>query len=101
MERHETETSRKIHQMKSGIWHHKKVQENKNYSGEARVLLRDKPQCMAEPHPASPIDNLTVNKDRNKSSCTNVGIKAETLIYGVWKDARLRTLDENLPSQEQ
>ena len=29
-----------------------------------------------------------------KSSCTNVGIKAETLIYAVWKDARLRTLDE-------
>ena len=29
-----------------------------------------------------------------KSPCTNVGIKAETLIYAVWKDVRLRTLDE-------
>ena len=88
------------------IWNlaHKKVQENKNYSGEAQKHYNPlkgiiKCPCGQTSMYGSPSSSITYRclsriKIGIKSPCTNVGIKAETLIYAVWKDVRLRTLDE-------
>ena len=88
------------------IWNlaHKKVQENKNYSGEAQKHYNPLKGIIKCPCGQTSMSGRTSScityrcldriKMGIKSSCTNVGIKAETLIYAVWKDARLRTLDE-------
>ena len=88
------------------IWNlaHKKVQENKNYSGEAQkhynplkgIIKCPCGQTSMYGRTSSCITYRCLDRIKMgiKSSCTNVGIKAETLIYAVWKDARLRTLDE-------
>lgn len=88
------------------IWNlaHKKVQENKNYSGEAQKHYNPLKGIIKCPCGQTSMYGRTSScityrcfdriKMGIKSSCTNVGIKAETLIYAVWKDARLRTLDE-------
>ena len=88
------------------IWNlaHKKVQENKNYSGEAQKHynpLKDIIKCPCGQtsmygRTSSCITYRCLDRIKMgiKSPCTNVGIKAETLIYAVWKDVRLRTLDE-------
>ena len=87
------------------IWNlaHKKVQENKNYSGEAQkhynplkgIIKCPCGQTSMYGRTSSCITYRCLDRIKMgiKSSCTNVGIKAETLIYAVWKDARLRTLD--------
>lgn len=88
------------------IWNlaHKKVQENKNYSGEAQkhynplkgIIKCPCGQTSMYGRTSSCITYRCLDRIKMgiKSSCTNVGIKAETLIYAVWKDVRLRTLDE-------
>ena len=88
------------------IWNlaHKKVQENKNYSGEAQkhynplkgIIKCPCGQTSMYGRTSSCITYRCLDRIKMgiKSPCTNVGIKAETLIYAVWKDARLRTLDE-------
>ena len=88
------------------IWNlaHKKVQENKNYSGEAQkhynplkgIIKCPCGQTSMYGRTSSCITYRCLDRIKMgiKSSCTNVGIKGETLIYAVWKDARLRTLDE-------
>lgn len=88
------------------IWNlaHKKVQENKNYSGEAQKHYNPLKGIIKCPCGQTSMYSRTSScityrcldriKMGSKSSCTNVGIKAETLIYAVWKDVRLRTLDE-------
>ena len=88
------------------IWNlaHKKVQENKNYSGEAQKHYNPlkgiikcpcgQPSMYGRTSSCITYRCLDRIKMGIKSPCTNVGIKAETLIYAVWKDVRLRTLDE-------
>ena len=88
------------------IWNlaHKKVQENKNYSGEAQkhynplkgIIKCPCGQTSRYGRTSSCITYRCLDRIKMgiKSPCTNVGIKAETLIYAVWKDVRLRTLDE-------
>ena len=88
------------------IWNlaHKKVQENKNYSGEAQkhynplkgIIKCTCGQTSMYGRTSSCITYRCLDRIKMgiKSPCTNVGIKAETLIYAVWKDVRLRTLDE-------
>lgn len=88
------------------IWNlaHKKVQENKNYSGEAQKHYNPLKGIIKCPCGQTSMYSRTSScityrcldriKMGSKSSCTNIGIKAETLIYAVWKDVRLRTLDE-------
>lgn len=88
------------------IWNlaHKKVQENKNYSGEAQKHYNPLKGIVKCPCGQTSMYGRTSScityrcldriKMGIKSPCTNVGIKAETLIYAVWKDVRLRTLDE-------
>lgn len=88
------------------IWNlaHKKVQENKNYSGEAQkhynplkgIIKCPCGQTSMYSRTSSCITYRCLDRIKMgiKSPCTNVGIKAETLIYAVWKDVRLRTLDE-------
>ena len=88
------------------IWNlaHKKVQENKNYSGEAQkhynplkgIIKCPCGQTSMYGRTSSCITYRCLDRIKMgiKSSCANVGIKAETLIYAVWKDVRLRTLDE-------
>lgn len=88
------------------IWNlaHKKVQENKNYSGEAQkhynplkgIIKCPCGQTSMYGRTSSCITYRCLDRIKMgiKSTCTNVGIKAETLIYAVWKDVRLRTLDE-------
>lgn len=88
------------------IWNlaHKKVQENKNYSGEAQKHYNPLKGIIKCPCGQTSMYGRTSScvtyrcldriKMGIKSPCTNVGIKAETLIYAVWKDVRLRTLDE-------
>ena len=88
------------------IWDlaHKKVQENKNYSGEAQkhynplkgIIKCPCGQTSMYGRTSSCITYRCLDRIKMgiKSPCTNVGIKAETLIYAVWKDVRLRTLDE-------
>ena len=88
------------------IWNlaHKKVQENKNYSGEAQkhynplkgIIKCPCGQTSMYGRTSSCITYRCLDRIKMgiKSPCTNVGIKAETLIYEVWKDVRLRTLDE-------
>ena len=88
------------------IWNlaHKKVQENKNYSGEAQkhynplkgIIKCPCGQTSMYGRTSSCITYRCLDRIKMgiKSPCTNVGIKAETLIYAVWKDVRLRTLDE-------
>lgn len=88
------------------IWNlaHKKVQENKNYSGEAQKHYNPLKGIIKCPCGQTSMYGRTSScityrcldriKMEIKSPCTNVGIKAETLIYAVWKDVRLRTLDE-------
>lgn len=83
---------------------HKKVQENKNYSGEAQkhynplkgIIKCPCGQTSMYGRTSSCITYRCLDRIKMgiKSPCTNVGIKAETLIYAVWKDVRLRTLDE-------
>lgn len=89
------------------IWNlaHKKVQENKNYSGEAQkhynplkgIIKCPCGQTSMYSRTSSCITYRCLDRIKMgvKSSCTNVGIKADTLIYAVWKDVRLRTLDES------
>lgn len=88
------------------IWNlaHKKVQENKNYSGEAQkhynplkgIIKCPCGQTSMYGRTSSCITYRCLDRIKMgiKSPCTNVGIKAETLIYAVWKVVRLRTLDE-------
>lgn len=88
------------------IWNlaHKKVQENKNYNGEAQkhynplkgIIKCPCGQTSMYGRTSSCITYRCLDRIKMgiKSPCTNVGIKAETLIYAVWKDVRLRTLDE-------
>lgn len=88
------------------IWNlaHKKVQKNKNYSGEAQkhynplkgIIKCPCGQTSMYGRTSSCITYRCLDRIKMgiKSPCTNVGIKAETLIYAVWKDVRLRTLDE-------
>ncbi len=88
------------------IWNlaQKKVQENKNYSGEAQkhynplkgIIKCPCGQTSMYGRTSSCITYRCLDRIKMgiKSPCTNVGIKAETLIYAVWKDVRLRTLDE-------
>lgn len=88
------------------IWNlaHKKVQENKNYSGEAQkhynplkgIIKCPCGQTSMYGRTSSCITYRCLDRIKMgiKSPCTNVGIKAATLIYAVWKDVRLRTLDE-------
>lgn len=88
------------------IWNlaHKKVQENKNYSGEAQkhynplkgIIKCPCGQTSMYGRTSSCITYRCLDRIKMgiKSPCTNVSIKAETLIYAVWKDVRLRTLDE-------
>lgn len=88
------------------IWNlaHKKVQENKNYSGEAQkhynplkgIIKCPCGQTSMYGRTSSCITYRCLDRIKMgiKSPYTNVGIKAETLIYAVWKDVRLRTLDE-------
>lgn len=88
------------------IWNlaHKKVQENKNYSGEAQkhynplkgIIKCPCGQTSMYGRTSSCITYRCLDRIKMgiKSPCTNVGIKAETLIYAVWKDVRLRTLAE-------
>ncbi|RHK71835.1 recombinase family protein [Phocaeicola vulgatus] len=88
------------------IWNlaHKKVQENKNYSGEAQkhynplkgIIKCPCGQTSMYGRTSSCITYRCLDRIKMgiKSPCANVGIKAETLIYAVWKDVRLRTLDE-------
>lgn len=88
------------------IWNlaHKKVQEDKNYSGEAQkhynplkgIIKCPCGQTSMYGRTSSCITYRCLDRIKMgiKSPCTNVGIKAETLIYAVWKDVRLRTLDE-------
>lgn len=88
------------------IWNlaHKKVQENKNYSGEAQkhynplkgIIKCPCGQTSMYGRTSSCITYRCLDRIKMgiKSPCTDVGIKAETLIYAVWKDVRLRTLDE-------
>ena len=88
------------------IWNlaHKKVQDNKNYSGEAQkhynplkgIIKCPCGQTSMYGRTSSCITYRCLDRIKMgiKSPCTNVGIKAETLIYAVWKDVRLRTLDE-------
>lgn len=88
------------------IWNlaHKKVQENKNYSGEAQkhynplkgIIKCPCGQTSMYGRTSSCITYRCLDRIKMgiKSPCINVGIKAETLIYAVWKDVRLRTLDE-------
>ena len=88
------------------IWNlaRKKVQENKNYSGEAQkhynplkgIIKCPCGQTSMYGRTSSCITYRCLDRIKMgiKSPCTNVGIKAETLIYAVWKDVRLRTLDE-------
>ena len=88
------------------IWNlaHKKVQENKNYSGEAQkhynplkgIIKCPCGQTSMYGRTSSCITYRCLDRIKMgiKSPCTNVGIKPETLIYAVWKDVRLRTLDE-------
>ena len=88
------------------IWNlaHKNVQENKNYSGEAQkhynplkgIIKCPCGQTSMYGRTSSCITYRCLDRIKMgiKSPCTNVGIKAETLIYAVWKDVRLRTLDE-------
>ena len=88
------------------IWNlaHKKVQENKNYSGEAQKHYNPLKGIIKCPCGQTSMYGRTTScityrcldriKMGIKSPCANVGIKAETLIYAVWKDVRLRTLDE-------
>lgn len=88
------------------IWNlaHKKVQENKNYSGEAQkhynplkgIIKCPCGQTSMYGRTSSCITYRCLDRIKMgiKSPCTNVGIKAETLIYAVWKDVKLRTLDE-------
>lgn len=88
------------------IWNlaHKKVQENKNYSGEAQkhynplkgIIKCPCGQTSMYGRTSSCITYRCLDRIKMgiKRPCTNVGIKAETLIYAVWKDVRLRTLDE-------
>ena len=88
------------------IWNlaHKKVQENKNYSGEAQkhynplkgIIKCPCGQTSMYGRTSSCITYRCLDRIKMgvKSPCTNVGKKAETLIYAVWKDVRLRTLDE-------
>lgn len=88
------------------IWNlaHKKVQENKNYRGEAQkhynplkgIIKCPCGQTSMYGRTSSCITYRCLDRIKMgiKSPCTNVGIKAETLIYAVWKDVRLRTLDE-------
>ena len=88
------------------IWNlaHKKVQETKNYSGEAQkhynplkgIIKCPCGQTSMYGRTSSCITYRCLDRIKMgiKSPCTNVGIKAETLIYAVWKDVRLRTLDE-------
>lgn len=88
------------------IWNlaHKRVQENKNYSGEAQkhynplkgIIKCPCGQTSMYGRTSSCITYRCLDRIKMgiKSPCTNVGIKAETLIYAVWKDVRLRTLDE-------
>lgn len=88
------------------IWNlaHKKVQENKNYSGEAQkhynplkgIIKCPCGQTSMYGRTSSCITYRCLDRIKMgiKNPCTNVGIKAETLIYAVWKDVRLRTLDE-------
>lgn len=88
------------------IWNlaHKKVQENKNYSGEAQkhynplkgIIKCPCGQTSMYGRTSSCITYRCLDRIKMgiKSPCTNVGIKAETLIYAMWKDVRLRTLDE-------
>ena len=88
------------------IWNlaHKKVQENKNYSGEAQkhynplkgIIKCPCGQTSMYGRTSSCITYRCLDRIKMgiKSPCTNVGIKAETLIYAVWKDVRLRTLDK-------
>ena len=88
------------------IWNlaHKKVQENKTYSGEAQRYCNPLKGIIKCPcghtvmyaRTASCMTYRCIDRIKNgvKSPCTNVGIKADTLIYAVWKDVRLRTLDE-------
>ena len=88
------------------IWNlaHKKVQENKNYSGEAQkhynplkgIIKCPCGQTSMYGRTSSCITYRCLDRIKMgiKSPCTNVGIQAETLIYAVWKDVRLRTLDE-------
>ena len=88
------------------IWNlaHKKVQENKNYSGEAQkhynplkgIIKCPCGQTSMYGRTSSCITYRCLDRIKMgiKSPCTNVGIKAETLIYAVWKDVRLRTLNE-------
>lgn len=88
------------------IWNlaHKKVQENKNYSGEAQkhynplkgIIKCPCGQTSMYGRTSSCITYRCLDRIKMgiKSPCTNVGIKAETLIYAVWKDVRFRTLDE-------
>lgn len=89
------------------IWNlaHKRVQENKTYSGEAQKYYNPlkgviKCPCGQTSMYARTSSCLTYRcldrvKFGVKCSCTNVGIKAETLIYAVWRDVRYRTLDES------
>lgn len=88
------------------IWNlaHKRVQENKTYSGKAQKYYNPlkgiiKCPCGQTSMYARTSSCLTYRcldrvKLGVKSSCTNVGIKAETLIYAAWRDVRYRTLDE-------
>lgn len=88
------------------IWNlaHKKVQENKNYSGEAQkhynplkgIIKCPCGQTSMYGRTSSCITYRCLDRIKMgiKSPCTNVGIKAKTLIYAVWKDVRLRTLDK-------
>ena len=85
-------------------WKGMKVQENKNYSGEAQkhynplkgIIKCPCGQTSMYGRTSSCITYRCLDRIKMgiKSPCTNVGIKAETLIYAVWKDVRLRTLDE-------
>lgn len=93
------------------IWNlaHKKVQENKNYSGEAQkhynplkgIIKCPCGQTSMYGRTSSCITYRCLDRIKMgiKSPCTNVGIKAETLIYAVWKDVRLRTLDETFQAK--
>lgn len=88
------------------IWNlaHKRVQENKNYSGEAQRHYNPLKGIIKCPCGQTSMYGRTSScltyrcldriKFGVKCSCTNVGIKAVTLIYAVWKDVRYRTLDE-------
>lgn len=88
------------------IWNlaHKKVQENKNFSGEAQkhynplkgIIKCPCGQTSMYARTSSCITYRCLDRIKlgTKCSCTNVGIKAETLIYAVWRDVRYRTLDE-------